>query len=219
MTFDIRNPKWFYSIDEVPELTILEENYSVILSELTELINSPGNKQWAEIFPKYVDESSENKWKLFTFQFFGIKHPLNCKACPNTYNILKKIPDLITAEFSYLPANTHILPHKGFSKMVLRAHLGLIIPKHCSLRVGDETREWEKAKMLIFDDSFEHEAWNNSNEDRYVLMLDIANPKWGYTSKEICKYKIETLQDEVMLSLFPKEKWIEYLEKGEFNII
>ena len=71
---------------------------------------------------------------------------------------------------------------------------------------------------LIFDDSFEHEAWNNSEEDRFVLMLDFANPKWNYSAKEINKYKIETLSDNYMLNIFSKEEWIEFFNKGEFDI-
>ncbi len=216
--FSDKNPKWFYEIDETPQLKILEKSHDIILKELIRLKNSSENGYWLNTFPEYLHPNSKNKWKVFTFQFFGIKHPLNCSLCPNTYNILKKIPELISADFSYLPANTKINPHKGFTKMVLRAHLGLIIPTTCGLRVGEEIREWQPGKMLVFDDSFEHEAWNNSDEDRFVLMLDIANPKWNYTAKEICKYKIETLRDEFMLSMFPKEKWLYFLEKGELDI-
>lgn len=217
--FTEKNPKWFYTINETPELKILEENYTVILKELTQLREKYGNENWLETFSSYLLPESKNVWKLFTFQFFGIKHPLNCKECPETFAILKKIPSLITAEFSYLPSKTHIMPHKGFSKMILRAHLGLIIPKDCGIRVGNETRSWEAGKVIIFDDSFDHEAWNNSTEDRFVLMIDIPNPRWGYTTQEINKYKIDNLQDEVLLNLFTKEKWQYFLSKGEFDVI
>jgi len=216
--FTVKNPKWFYNVNETPELKILEENYSVILEELNQLRKNSENGYWLSTFPTYLHPDSQNKWKVFTFQFFGIKHPLNCSVCPKTYEILKQIPSLVSADFSYLPAKTKILAHKGFTKMVLRAHLGLVVPKDCYIRVGEETRTWEVGKMLVFDDSFDHEAWNDSDEDRFVLMLDIANPNWEYTAKEIGRYKIETLRDEFMLNLFPKEKWLYFLEKGEFDI-
>lgn len=217
--FTSKNPKWFYNINETPELKILEENYKVILDELIQLRKKSGNTNWLETFASYIFPESKNVWKLFTFQFFGIKHPLNCNECPKTFAILKKIPELITAEFSYLPGKTHIKPHKGFSKMILRAHLGLIVPKECSIRVGNETQSWQEGKVIVFDDSFDHEAWNDSDEDRFVLMIDIPNPKWEYTAKEINKYKIDNLQDEVLLNLFPKEKWQYFLEKGEFDTL
>jgi len=218
MNFTEKNPKWFYNIEETPELKILEKNYSIILNELEALRKQSENEHWSPIFPSYIHPESKNKWKIFTFQFFGIKHPLNCKICPKTVAVLQQIPNLISADFSYLPPHTKILPHKGFSKMVLRAHLGLIVPQNCNLRVGDETREWKVGKMLIFDDSYEHEAWNNSDEDRFVLMLDIANPRWEYTAKEICNFKIKNLEDKFMLSIFPKEKWLHFLEVGEFDV-
>ncbi|MES2762992.1 MAG: aspartyl/asparaginyl beta-hydroxylase domain-containing protein [Bacteroidota bacterium] len=216
--FTVQNPKWFYNITEVPELKILEDNFQIILNELQNLRQSSENGFWLDTFPEYLHPNSKNIWKVFTFKFFGIKHPLNCSLCPKTFEILNQIPELISADFSYLPAKTKIKPHKGFTKMVLRAHLGLIIPSDCALRVGEEIKTWQPGKMLIFDDSFEHEAWNDSNEDRFILMLDIANPKWNYSAKDICKYKIETLRDEFMLSMFPKEKWLEFLEKGELDI-
>lgn len=218
MEFTENNPKYFYEIDETPELKILEKNFPIILNELCELRKNSENGFWLNTFPEYLHPDSKNLWKVFTFQFFGIKHPLNCSLCPETYKILQQIPNLISADFSYLPAKTIIKPHMGFTKMVLRAHLGLVIPDDCGIRVGNEIKKWEEGKMLVFDDSFEHEAWNHSDEDRFVLMLDIANPKWNYSAKEISTYKIETLRDDFMLSMFPKEKWLEFLKKGELDI-
>jgi aspartyl/asparaginyl beta-hydroxylase (cupin superfamily) len=63
--------------------------------------------------------------------------------------------------------------------MVLRAHLGLVIPKDCNIRVGEETHTWEEGKMLIFDDSYDHEAWNDSDEDRFVLIARYCQSSLG----------------------------------------
>jgi ornithine lipid ester-linked acyl 2-hydroxylase len=219
LEFTDKNPKLFYSVEDFPHLKILEDNYSVILNELNDLRKNSLNGYWLDTFPGYLNEKSENKWKVFTFKFFGIKHPVNCKLCPKTADLVLNKLDLVSCDFSYLPAKTHINPHKGFTKMVLRAHLGLIIPDDCGLRVGNETRKWEAGKLMIFDDSFDHEAWNNSTEDRFVLMFDIPNPKWGYTTDEINKYKIETIRDEFMLKLFSKEQWQHFYEVGEFDIL
>lgn len=217
--FTDKNPKWFYESGEHPELRILEEQFPVILAELQNLRKQSANNYWFETFPEYQEPGKPNTWKVFTFKFFGIRHEANCSFCPQTAALIEQLPSLVTAEFSYLPANTQIKPHKGFTKMVLRVHLGLIIPGQCGLRVGDETRTWEPGKLLVFDDSFEHEAWNNSNEDRFVLMMDIPNPTWNYTAKEICKYKIDTLQDQFLLNLFPKEQWQHFLEVGRFDAL
>ena len=216
--FTDKNPRYFYTQEEFPELDILCSNFSIIKEELLNLISQHNSVHWLNTFPNYLSPDSVNQWKVFTFRFFGIRHLRNSRLCHQSASVLNQIPGLISADFSYLPAQTKILPHVGFTKMVLRVHLGLIIPENCGIRVGDEERNWKEGQLLIFDDSFEHEAWNNSNSDRFVLMLDIANPLWGYSAEEICKYKIDNLQDEFMLKLFPKEKWIEFYRKGEFDV-
>lgn len=104
--------------------------------------------------------------------------------------------------------------------MVLRCHLPLVVPAggSCAIRVGNETRQWKEGELMIFDDSFEHEAWNNSGEDRIVLMFDIPNPLWGYTAEQISRYKIEHLDDPFLLSMAPKERWLAAYEEGVFPV-
>jgi aspartyl/asparaginyl beta-hydroxylase (cupin superfamily) len=210
-----KNPKLFYNITEFEELRVLEDNYDIIKNELLQLLQSQING-WNPSYPNYLTSDSKGLWKTFTFQFFNIKNIVNIKKCPKTFDVLSKIPELITAEFSHLPPNTHIKPHKGFTRMVLRVHLGLIVPKECAIRVENQTRPWEEGKVLILDDSFEHEAWNKSDDDRFILMLDIANPSWGYSANEISKYKIENMEDVDMLSIFSKDQWLKFYEKGYF---
>lgn len=213
-----KNPRLFYSADDFPQLKILEDNYEIILEELTALRKNSLNGYWLDTFPSYLDEKSENKWKVFTFKFFGIKHPSNCRLCPKTADLVTNKLDLVSCDFSYLPAKTHINPHYGFTKAVLRGHLGLVVPDDCALRVGNEVHKWEEGKLMIFDDSFEHEAWNNSNEDRFVLMFDLPNPGWNYTSEEINRYHIENLKDEFLLKMFTKEQWDHFYKVKEFDI-
>ena len=81
--------------------------------------------------------------------------------------------------FSILSPHKHILPHCGPYKGVLRYHLGLIVPEdaeNCRIRVGDDIRHWEPGKPLIFDDVFNHEVWNDTDETRVVLFVDVERP-------------------------------------------
>jgi len=78
--------------------------------------------------------------------------------------------------FSVLRPGTHILPHRGVTNTRLVAHLPLIVPKGCALNVGGEIHEWQKGRCVTFDDTFEHEAWNRSDETRVVLSMDCWNP-------------------------------------------
>ena len=79
--------------------------------------------------------------------------------------------------FSLLRAGARIMPHTGMFNTRLICHLPILVPPDCGFRVGNDTRRWEEGKLLIFDDSIEHEAWNNSGEDRVVLIFDIWRPE------------------------------------------
>ena len=71
---------------------------------------------------------------------------------------------------------SHIAPHHGWVTTVYRAHLGLVVPGKCALRVGDEVRSWQEGEVLVFDDTAEHEAWNRSDHTRTVLLFDFLRP-------------------------------------------
>lgn len=206
----VNNPKYFYQSSEFKFLRSSEENFPIIKSELQNLLSHKAEKNWLKTFPDYVNSKQEKAWKVFTFLFFGMKSPKHAFLCPKTAEFIYSIPEIISCDYSFMAPHTHILPHKGYSKMVLRCHLPLIIPdsEKCAIRVGDEIHHWEEGKLVVFDDSFEHEAWNKSDQPRVVLMFDIPNPAWGYTADEISAYKINNLDDPFLLSFADKEKWI-----------
>jgi aspartate beta-hydroxylase len=103
--------------------------------------------------------------------------------CPNTVAALRDVP-LCRIEgrtpsviFSALRPGARIPPHNGFTNVRLICHLPLIVPGDCALRVGNETRPPREGELVVFDDSIEHEAWNNSNELRVILLFDIWRPE------------------------------------------
>ncbi|MGE0562684.1 MAG: aspartyl/asparaginyl beta-hydroxylase domain-containing protein [Flavobacteriales bacterium] len=201
---------------------LLENNWKDIQSELFDVYfgHSDINKNdWFLAHPHYVKSNSEKAWKTFEFVFFGIKNLDNCKRCPKTFELLKKIPELVTAQFSVLEPNTKIDAHKGYTRMVLRNHLALKVPSKelCKLKIENEEHSWEEGKVITFDDSKVHEAWNFSNEPRMVLMFDVANPEMPYTSYQICKYKLENMEDPFLLNIAEKEVWLKWLEAGHFS--
>lgn len=216
--FTDKNPKFFYETHDFPYLQSLVENFSVIQKELKELILLSQENQWMNTFPHYVESDKYKAWKVFSFIFFNMKLPLHAKLCPKTAELVYSIPEILSCDFSYLNPHTHVKPHKGYSRMVLRCHIPLIVPnvEKCGLRVGNETRHWKEGELMIFDDSFDHEAWNDSDESRVVLMFDIPNPLWGYSAHEISKYKIENMDDPFLLAMAPREKWVQSFEKGVF---
>lgn len=102
--------------------------------------------------------------------------------CPRAWEAVQAAPlprivNSPTVMFSLLRAGARIAPHTGTHNARLICHLPLIVPPNCGFRVGNDVRQWEEGKLLIFDDTIEHEAWNNSGEDRVVLIFDIWRPE------------------------------------------
>ncbi len=121
----------------------------------------------------------DDLWKTYLFFAYGAKSENNCRRCPKTTALIETIPNMKTAFFSILAPGKHIEEHRGPYKGVIRYHLGLKIPEpreKCRIRVGDDTGYWEEGKSLIFDDSYRHEAWNETDGVRVVLFIDFVRP-------------------------------------------
>nr|WP_295661881.1 aspartyl/asparaginyl beta-hydroxylase domain-containing protein [Polymorphobacter sp.] len=104
-------------------------------------------------------------------------------ACPRTVAAVESAPIPRTpgrspmALFSILAGGTHIPPHNGMLNTRLIVHIPLIVPPGCRIRVGNEVRDVEEGVPLIFDDSIEHEAWNDSDQPRAILLFEIWRPE------------------------------------------
>jgi hypothetical protein len=123
-------------------------------------------------------------WSVMSLCEQGWVKPDHVERCPITWQTLLRhapVPRVAgwgpSAVFSLLKAGAHIGAHTGMYNTRLICHLPLIVPPGCRFRVGDEIREWEEGKLLIFDDTIEHEAWNDGPEDRVVLIFDIWRPE------------------------------------------
>jgi aspartate beta-hydroxylase len=184
----------FYEREEFPELKRLEAATAIIRDELRAVLDKgeglapyvqlPAGhdpQQWAAL-------NGSRQWSSFHLYKGGTRNQENLDRCPRTAKVLEalelpEIPDHAPeALFSVLQPGTHIPPHFGLANFKLVAHLPLIVPADCAIRVGHETRGWKEGECLVFDDSFQHEAWNRSDETRAVLILDIWNP--GVTAAE-----------------------------------
>jgi ornithine lipid ester-linked acyl 2-hydroxylase len=123
--------------------------------------------------------SQDADWKIFPLIAYGIRSQPNIELCPETWRIVRSIPGLTTAMFSILEPGKRLPPHRGPYNGVLRLHLGLLIPEpreRLAIRVGPDQCHWQEGRVLIFDDAYEHEAWNESSQVRVVLFVDFAKP-------------------------------------------
>ena len=159
---------------------LLEDNWNSIYDELIEIL------RYRDLIPSFHEISKEqykiskgNKWKTFAFFSFGYKFSYNCAYAPNTVKLLECIPNLQSAWFSAIAPGYHIPKHKGITRGILRGHLGLSIPKNskeCFMDVGNNRIYWEQGKAVVFDDTFEHAVWNNTDQERIVLLFDFDRP-------------------------------------------
>lgn len=170
----------FYDTDHFPWAKELEANWKVIRQELDQVMT------YADILPNFQDISprqqniaGDNRWKTYFFYAFGYQSQKNCDRCPETAKLLRRIPGMKVAFFSILAPGKHIPEHCGKHKGILRYHLGLKVPTPktaCRIRICDQIAYWEEGKSLIFDDTFPHEVWNDTDDYRVVLFLDIVKP-------------------------------------------
>lgn len=140
-------------------------------------------------------------WGAFYFWRNGEPVEENATRCPATMAALARAPMPTVdqrspiALWSLLKPGTHIQPHHGLLNTRLICHIPLIVPGDCALRVGNEVREWREGEALIFDDSFEHEAWNRSGSTRVVLLFEIWRPEISTEERTALTAIFETIND------------------------
>jgi aspartyl/asparaginyl beta-hydroxylase (cupin superfamily) len=123
--------------------------------------------------------SQDCGWKTFILAGYGFRSRANIKLCPNTWRICQNIPGLITVMFSILEPGKHLPAHRGPYNGVLRLHLGLIVPEprdQLGIRVEHDVYRWQEGEAVVFDDAYEHEAWNRTPHTRVVLFVDFIKP-------------------------------------------
>jgi aspartate beta-hydroxylase len=131
---------------------------------------------------KWRDLHQSRRWSVYYLWRDGVPYPEHLARCPRTLAALEAWPRCEVpgaspnALFSILDTKTRIPPHTGVNNTRLIVHLPLIVPPGCGFRVGGQQRQWEPGKAFVFDDTIEHEAWNNSDEPRAVFIFDIWNP-------------------------------------------
>lgn len=159
----------FIDTSGFPFTAKLESNWEIIRDEFQSL---PRHS-----FDPWVQQSMHGTgWSVYGLYALGKRIEGGCEKCPKTAEILDELEGVSLAGFSLLAPKTHIQPHIGWAKSVYRLHLGLVVPADCCLRIADEIRPWQEGRCFIFDDTVEHEAWNNSKEYRGTLMLDFLRP-------------------------------------------
>ncbi|WP_290055705.1 aspartyl/asparaginyl beta-hydroxylase domain-containing protein [Amycolatopsis solani] len=163
--------------DRFPWLPAFEASAADITREFTDAGGFAGGGAVSQ--PSELTD--KGRWTALYLYCIGKAYSRNLRLCPATARALDAVPGVTGTHggmcyFSIMEPRTHVSAHTGYTNAHLRCHLGLVVPEGSALRVGDETREWERGKAFVFDDSFEHEAWNDSDSGRAVLLFDLWHP-------------------------------------------
>jgi aspartyl/asparaginyl beta-hydroxylase (cupin superfamily) len=198
----------FYDNADFPWLKDLEAATPVIREEFLDLVreDAAGFKpyvsheegapvdQWAEL-------NNSMKWNAFHLWRDGVRNAGECRRCPRMAALLDTLPMIDipnfgpTVLFSVLEPHTHIPAHSSVTNARLVVHLPVIVPGNCRFRVGNETRDWEEGKAWVFDDTIDHEAWNDSDGKRVIVMIDIWNPMLTPAERDLVSGLLNGMRD------------------------
>lgn len=132
----------------------------------------------ATISPDHRSIAEIDKWRSFFLWGYGYPIEDNLARCPATQALVARIPGLNSAFFSILAPGTHIPAHRGVTKGLITCHLGLFVPRDgdVRMRVADRIVRWAEGETLVFDDTYDHEVWNDSAGTRVVLLVQFERP-------------------------------------------
>jgi len=205
----------FYPREAVPFLDTVEQATDAIRAELDDLMRE------GDYFTPYVEPRAnrptvrdvhgmENNpdWGAYYLWKSGAVVPEHAERCPRTLAALEGLPLTHIAGrapsilFSLLRPRTRIPPHHGFINARLICHLPLLVPGKCGLRVGNESREVVAGQAWAFDDSFEHEAWNDSDHPRVILLFDVWRPELSEDERQSVAAMFEAID-----AYGPRQEW------------
>jgi Aspartyl/Asparaginyl beta-hydroxylase len=170
---DLDSQPW-YRPSDFPLASYLESHYRAIRDETLALEPSRFHRESERI-------KRSGDWDVAFLYERGRRREEMCNVCPVTARGIDSYPAIRTVAgliyISRMRPGTHIRAHRGPTNVRVRCHLGIKVPAgDCAIRVGDQTRQWREGRCLVFADCFEHEAWNRTDEDRIVLIVDLWHP-------------------------------------------
>jgi aspartate beta-hydroxylase len=174
-------------------LAVLNDSEADIQPYVNHADGTPIN-QWAEL-------NHSPRWSTYFLWKDGVRFDRQCERCPATARASEALPVVDTPNFgptimySLLAPHTRIPPHSSVTNARLVVHLPLIVPEGCRFRVGNDIRPWREGEAWVFDDTMEHEAWNDSDQHRAILMIDIWNPYLSQAERELINELLNGMRD------------------------
>lgn len=164
--------------DDLDELIVLRDNWEVIRDEALSLAEQGDIKAADGLNDAGFNSFFKTGWTRFYLKWYSDPLPSALRQCPKTIEILKQVPSVKAAMFASLPPGGVLNPHRDPFAGSLRYHLGLVTPNHddCFILVDGERHVWHDGKDVLFDETFIHEAHNNTDQNRIILFCDVSRP-------------------------------------------
>lgn len=196
---------YFYNRENFSWVNLLEDNWQLINKEVSALLEVKPER----LKPYFINKSMSfppRQWKTMGLYYWRVTLHGNCRKCPTTVRLLKKIPGMLSCSVSVLEAGSNINPHQGDTDAIIRCHLGLSVPAglpDCGFQVGREIRPWDNGKTLLFCDAHTHTAWNHSTQRRMILIFDVLRPEFIKRQNRICAHILASSVLQMLYQTFP----------------
>lgn len=205
----------FFENSEYPMTALLENNAEMIIAEIEEFYRRDSGQLSTNFVPYNVDVTGWNTMSLFSY---GIVNQKFLKFLPKTWNLLKDYPGLSLVMVSVLNPGVRLKAHFGDTDAIVRNHLGVVIPAEppvAGIRIRNQTRGWQRGKVLSFCVLNRHYAWNFSPKPRIVLIIDFIRPEFLDRQREIEGKVLAAEGMKLMATKFPVLKripnWLTWL--------
>lgn len=169
---DTKQFDWIQNIED--NAHFIQQEFEVFYSKRSSQV-----PDICEISEEQYQVVKKDEWKFIPLYSYGLKNDSFTSCFPKTIELIHTIPNFTTAFFSILQPNMDIASHRGAYKGYLRYHLGVKIPEEnqkCGIDIEGHVYHWENGKSVVFDDTFQHSAWNHTDEFRVVLYVDFIRP-------------------------------------------
>jgi len=176
-----------YNPEDYPEIKYVLNHYPEIRREADDYINRRFDIEYSN--PSAPNMTYPDSWKNVYFKNYLLRYEVGRKYFPNTYKLFEQNPAITLAGITTLAPKSRLMPHCGETNAIIRCHLGLKVPgklPELGLKVKGQSVCWEEGKVFAFNDAFQHEAWNDTNDYRYVLVFDIMRPEFAKYRTWVC---------------------------------
>jgi len=178
--FSIPGDRPVFDRRQFPWIEAVEARWPEVRRELDGLMGQrEAMPNFQDILREVGSIQKDDQWKTFFVKGVGMDCRENARRCQATMEALALIPGCTTAFFSILSPGKHIPPHRGAWAGVLRLHLALLVPQpaeRCRIRIADDVHTWQEGRCLVFDDTYNHQVWNDTEGYRVVLFVDFERP-------------------------------------------